>query len=53
VYLILNKDSLYSSKQEKKIAFEKRFIAAGNGKLFDANNIQIKFGGNDQLHIWL
>jgi hypothetical protein len=53
VYLILNKDSLYSSKQEKKIAFEKRFIAAGNGQLFDANNIQIKFAGNDRLHIWL
>jgi hypothetical protein len=53
LYLILNKNSHYPSKKEKRIVFEKKFIASGNGQLFDVNNIEIKFCGNDQLDIWL
>lgn len=53
VYLILNKASLYSSKEEKKLIFKERLIEAGNGRLFDANNIRIRFPSCDELHIWL
>jgi hypothetical protein len=53
MYLTLNKDSLYPSKEEKKIMFKERLIAAGNGQSFDCNNIQVEFPGYDQLCIWL
>ncbi len=53
VYLILNKDSLYRSKEEEKIIFKDKLIAAGHGRLFDCNNIQINFPRRDELCIWL
>jgi len=53
VYLILNKDSVYQSKEEKKIVFKEKLIAAGHNRLFDRNNIQITFPQYDELWIWL
>ncbi|CAF3626498.1 unnamed protein product [Rotaria sordida] len=53
VYLRLNKDGLYPVKEEKKIMFKERLIAAGHNRLFDCNNIQIEFPGYNGLCIWL
>jgi hypothetical protein len=53
VNLTLNKDSLYRSEEKKKIMFKESLIAAGHGRLFDRNNIQIEFPRYDRLCIWL
>jgi hypothetical protein len=53
VYLTLNKGSLYPSKEEKKIVFKEKLIAAGHGRFFDCNNIQIRFFYCHRLSIWL
>jgi hypothetical protein len=53
VYLILNKDGLYPFKEEKKIMFKEKLIAAGHGRLFDYKNIRIRFPGHNELCIWL
>jgi len=53
VNLALNKNSLCQSKEEKKIKFKEALIAAGNGKLFNANKIEIKYCMCDALYIWL
>lgn len=52
VYLTLNKHSLYPVKKEKTMMFKERSIAAGNGQLFDINNIKISFRIRDELRIW-
>jgi hypothetical protein len=53
VYLTLNKNSLYNLKEEKKMMFKEALIAAGDGRLFDCNNIQIKYYRSDAVYIWL
>jgi hypothetical protein len=53
VYITLNKNSLYQSKEEKKIMFKELLIKAGHGRLFDCNNIQIQYYMRDILRIWL
>ncbi|CAF1095545.1 unnamed protein product [Adineta steineri] len=53
VTLTLNKGTYYQSKEKQKIMFLESLIAAGNGKLFDINNIQIKLYSCNVLHIWL
>jgi hypothetical protein len=53
VYLTLNKGSLYPSKEEKKIMFKEKLIAAGHGRAFDYNSVEIDFGLRDEVSIWL
>lgn len=53
VYLTLNKNGLYKSKENKKVIFKETLIAAGHNRLFDCNNIQIQFYTHDALYIWL
>ncbi|CAF3974055.1 unnamed protein product [Rotaria sp. Silwood1] len=53
VYLTLNKNNLYKSKDEKRILFQERLIAVDNGRLFHYNDIQIRFPQLDKLCIWL
>jgi hypothetical protein len=53
VYLTLNKGSLYPSKEEKKIMFKEKLIAAGYGRAFDYNSVEIDFGLRDEVSIWL
>jgi hypothetical protein len=53
VYLILNRNSCYKSKEEKRKIFKDNLIAAGHGRLLDYNNIQIDFPRQDELCIWL
>ncbi|CAF3697866.1 unnamed protein product [Rotaria sordida] len=53
VYLTLNKDDLYKSKDDKKILFKKRLIEIDNGRLFHSNDIQIVFPQLDKLYIWI
>ena len=53
VYLTLNKDSLYPSKEEKKIIFKERLMTDAHGHLFKDSNIQIKlFPLCDEIRIW-
>ncbi|CAF4370042.1 unnamed protein product, partial [Rotaria sordida] len=53
VYLTLNKDDLYKSKDDKKILFKRRLIEIDNGRLFRSNDIQIVFPQLDKLCIWI
>jgi len=53
VYLILNKGSLYPSKEEIKMMFKEKLISTGHNRLFDCNNIRIRFSLNNELCIWL
>ncbi|CAF1359079.1 unnamed protein product [Rotaria magnacalcarata] len=53
VYLTLNKNSLYKSKENKKVIFKETLIAAGHNRVFDCNNIRIQFYTRDALYIWL
>jgi hypothetical protein len=53
VYLTLNKGCLYRSKEKQKIMFKESLMTAGNGRLFDCNNVQIQYHMSDLIHIWL
>jgi hypothetical protein len=53
VYLTLNKNDLYQSKDDKKILFKQRLIEIDNGQLFHCNEMQIRFTLLDRLYIWI
>ncbi|CAF2960608.1 unnamed protein product [Rotaria sp. Silwood2] len=52
VHLILNKNSRYRSKNEQKIMFRDKLIAATHDQIFNGNNIHFQFHINDELRIW-
>jgi len=53
VHLVLNKNCLYRSKDEKKIIFIDKLIAATHDQIFHGNNIHFQFRRYDELRIWL
>ena len=51
--LTMNKNSLYSSKYQKKLRFKQLFIAAGDDQHYDSKRIHIDFRINDEISICL
>ncbi|CAF1322814.1 unnamed protein product [Rotaria sordida] len=52
IYLVLNKNCRYRSKNEKKIMFRDKLITATHDQIFHGNNIHFQFHINDELRIW-
>jgi hypothetical protein len=52
VYLVLNKNSRYRSKNEQKVIFRDKLIAAIHDQIFHGCNIHFQFHVNDELRIW-
>jgi hypothetical protein len=52
VHLVLNKSCLYRSKNEKKLKFRDKLIAASHNQIFHGHNMHFQFYGYDELRIW-
>ncbi|CAF3059769.1 unnamed protein product [Rotaria sp. Silwood2] len=52
VHLVLNRNCLYRSKNEKKLLFRDKLIAATRDQIFHGCNIHFEFRTYDELRIW-